>query len=65
MEVKSGNRFVAMPTRGKKGGPKPVFLMVNRLEAGLFKVEVNEYLENGEYCLSPENSNRVFCFTTY
>lgn len=65
MEVKNGNRFIAMPTRGKKGGPKPIFLMVNRLESGLYKVEVNEYLENGEYCLSPDGSNRVYCFSTY
>jgi hypothetical protein len=29
------------------------------------KVEVNEPLENGEYCLSPEGSNAVFCFSEY
>jgi hypothetical protein len=39
--------------------------MVNRLENGLYRVEVNEYIENGEYCLSPEGSNKSFCFTTY
>jgi len=26
---------------------------------------VNEVIDNGEYCLSPEGSNQVFCFTTY
>jgi hypothetical protein len=26
---------------------------------------VNEPLENGEYCLSPEGSNAVFCFSEY
>jgi hypothetical protein len=65
MEIKNGNRFIAIPTNKSKKGPKPIFLMVNRLETGLWRVEVNEYLENGEYCLSPEGSNKVFCFSAY
>jgi len=66
MEVKGGQRLLQMPT-GKKArnAPRPVFLMVNRLAQGLFKVEVNEFLENGEYCLSPDGSNQVFCFAAY
>jgi hypothetical protein len=35
------------------------------LEPGLYRVEVNEPLEDGEYCLSPEGSNDVFCFSEY
>ena len=66
MESKGGNRVISISTRGKaKSSQKPVFLMVNRLEAGLYRVEVNEYIENGEYCLTPEGSNKTFCFTTY
>ena len=66
METKSGSRVVAIPTGRRKSGPKPIFLMVNRLgESGLWRVEVNEYLENGEYCLSPEGSNKVFCFAAF
>jgi len=65
MDVKGGNRLLVMPNRPGKNSPKPVFLMVSRLDNGLFKVEVNEVLENGEYCMSPDGSNQVFCFTTY
>ena len=31
----------------------------------LFWIEANEYLDNGEYCLTPEGSNKVFCFQIY
>jgi hypothetical protein len=67
MEVRGGNRVLALPEPGKrkKDAPRPLFLMVTPLSPGLFKVEVNEYLENGEYCLSPDGSNQVFCFTAY
>jgi hypothetical protein len=66
MEVKGGQRLLQMPT-GKKArnAPRPLFLMVNRLAQGLYRVEVNEFLENGQYCLSPEGSNQVFCFEAY
>jgi len=65
MESKSGNRVVTIPTSRRRSGPKPIFLMVNRLSGDLWRVEVNEYLENGEYCLTPEGLNKVFCFTAY
>jgi hypothetical protein len=38
-------------------------MLVTALDKGLFKLEVNEYLPNGEYCLSPDGTNQVFCFT--
>jgi hypothetical protein len=66
MDVKSGQRSLTL-SGGKraKNNQKPVFILVTRLDGSLYKVEVNEYLENGEYCLSPESSNQVFCFTVY
>jgi len=65
MEVKNGQRQLQIGTGRKAKGAKPIFVMVNKLQGSLYRVEVNEYLENGEYCLSPEGSNQVFCFTTY
>ena len=67
MEVKGGNRVLILPQAGKrkKDATRPLFLMVTPLAPALFKVEVNEFLADGEYCLSPEGSNQVFCFTTY
>lgn len=68
MDTKTGNRTLVLPPamgKRKKDAPRPIFLMVSPLSPGLFKVEVNEVLENGEYCLSPEGSNKVFCFAAY
>ena len=66
MEAKGGQRLLTMPTGKKaKNAPKPIFMMVHRLGGTLYRIEANEYLENGEYCLSPEGSNQVFCFTAY
>lgn len=65
MDVERGNRVIKFPERPGKNSPKPVFLMVTPLEKGLFKVEVNEPIADGEYCLTPEGENTVFCFTTY
>ncbi len=65
MTVERGSRVIRFPERPGKNTPKPVFLMVTPLEKGLFKVEVNEPIEDGEYCLTPDGENTVFCFTTY
>ena len=66
MESKGGQRLLALAS-GKKGknASKPIFMMVHRLGGSLYRIEANEFLENGEYCLSPEGSNQVFCFTAY
>jgi len=67
MEVKGGQRTLTLPTdlRRRKDKARPIFILVSPIENRLFKVEVNEPLENGEYCLSPEGSNTVFCFSEY
>jgi hypothetical protein len=39
--------------------------MVKPLEGKLYRVEANETLENGEYALSPDGSDQVFCFQVY
>ncbi len=67
MTVRGGSRTLVFPEGGRRrrDGPKPIFLLVTMLEPGLYRVEVNEPLEDGEYCLSPEGSNDVFCFSEY
>ncbi len=67
MTPRGGNRTLLMPEQGRRrrDGPKPVFILVTPLEPGLFRIEVNEPLEDGEYCLSPDGSNDVFCFSEY
>lgn len=67
MEVKGGQRTLLLPEPGKrkKDAARPLFMLVTALDKGLFKIEVNEFLPNGEYCLSPDGSNQVFCFAAY
>lgn len=67
MTPRGGNRTLLVPeqARRRRDGPKPVFILVTPLEPGLFRIEVNEPLEDGEYCLSPDGSNDVFCFSEY
>lgn len=59
-DVKGGRREVDL---GRSG--KALHLSVTRLERGLYRLEADEVLDNGEYALSPMGSNRVFCFEIY
>ncbi len=63
-DVKNGHREVFFSKKGK-GSARPRRLEVTSLGDGLFRVDVNESLENGEYGLTPEGSNQVFCFQVY
>jgi Tol biopolymer transport system component len=65
LDVKSGHREVTTAQRRIRGGPRPLRLTVTRLDGGLYRIEASETLENGEYSLSPNDSNHVFCFEVY
>ena len=66
LDVKNGNREVAL-SGGRRRHTEygPFHMLVTRLGGRLYKVEVDEPLQNGEYSLSPNGSNRVFCFEIY
>lgn len=65
LEVKGGNREVSLSSGRRKGGNHPLHLTVTPLSGHLYRVEVGEPLENGEYALSPNGENRAFCFEVY
>lgn len=65
VDVKNGRREVAMSQKRSRSGPKALRLSVTRLDRNLYRVEVDEEIENGEYALSPNGSNAVFCFEVY
>lgn len=67
LEVKNGRREITFPPAGKrrKDSAKPLHLSLKRLGDGLYRVEANEFLQNGEYALTPEGSNTVFLFQVY
>lgn len=64
-EVKGGRREVTMVNKRTRGSPKPLRLTVTRLDRGLYRVEVDDTIENGEYAISPNGSHTVFCFEVY
>jgi hypothetical protein len=63
LDVKSGHREIFF---GSKKGQEALRMEVTKLSAdGVYKIEVNDDLEPGEYTLTPEGSNQVFCFQVY
>jgi len=64
-EVKNGRRELSMAKGKRKGGARPLHLSVTKLDGRLYRVEASEPLPDGEYSLSPSDSNRVFCFAVF
>ena len=64
LEVKNGRRELLIPTKPKKD-QRPIRLIVSRAGDNVYRVELAEPLENGEYVLSPDGSNQSFAFTVY
>jgi hypothetical protein len=63
LESKNGRREILF---APKKQPKAIRIEVTRLTSdNLYKIEVDESLEAGEYSLTPEGSNQVFCFQVY
>jgi hypothetical protein len=65
LDVKGGNREVSLSGNRRRGGSHALHLSVKPLSGHLFRVEVDEALDNGEYALSPANDNRAYCFEIY
>jgi hypothetical protein len=64
LQSKGGQREVLIRRRNKPVA-RPIRLHVTGVGDNLYKIEVDEILENGEYSLSPADSNLVFCFQVY
>jgi len=65
LESKNGSREVVINHKKGKNMSRPVFLSVTRLDDRLYKIEVDEPLENGEYTLTPQGSDQTFSFAIY
>ena len=61
LESKNGRREVVV-LRKKKPVARPVRVSLFRIHEKLFKIRVDDSLAAGQYCLSPDGSNAVFCF---
>jgi hypothetical protein len=65
LEVKNGQREVVVNAKKLKNMQRPIHLQITRLDDRLYRVEVDEPLENGEYSLSPDGSDETFSFQIY
>jgi hypothetical protein len=64
LDTKGGQREISISHKSRKNS-RNFRVMVSRIEGRLYKIEVAQPLENGEYSLSPSDSNQAFCFTVY
>ena len=63
LEIRNGRRELTVSP--KKPG-KPIRVQVTKLSSdGLYKIEVGDSLDPGEYSLSPTDSNLAFCFQVF
>ena len=65
LDTKGGQREISISHKSSRKNPRNFRVMVSRIEGRLYKIEVAQTLENGEYSLSPGDSNQAFCFTVY
>lgn len=65
LDVKNGQREVVVNAKKLKNIKRPIHLQITRLDDRLYRVEVDEPLENGEYALSPDGSDETFSFQIY
>jgi hypothetical protein len=63
MDVRNGHREITFSKKRSK--TRPIRLSVTRLGENMYRIEVDESLENGEYSITPSGSNQVFCFAVY
>ena len=64
LDVKNGHREVTVGKR-QRTGSKALHLTVTKLDGRLYRVEADEPLDDGQYSVSPTDSNHVFCFEVY
>lgn len=65
VEAKNGQREIVFSKKKRDKNPQTLRLSIQRLTNNLYRLEVVQSLENGEYCLTPNGSNQVFCFQEF
>lgn len=65
LDVKNGHREIMFRSGKRAKNPEPLHVNIKRLGEGLVRLEVSDSLTNGQYSLSPDESNDVFCFEVF
>ena len=63
-ESRNGRREILIRKK-KKIVAKAYYTSTTRVSPGILRIRVDQFLENGEYCLTPSGSDAVFCFTVH
>jgi hypothetical protein len=65
LDTKNGRREILFSHK-KKQTAQPIRIEITKLSSdNLYRIEVNSSLDKGEYSLTPDGSNQVFCFQVY
>jgi hypothetical protein len=62
LDSKNGRREILF---SRKDPPTAIRIEITRLDSDLYRIEVDEGLDPGEYTLSPQGSDQVFCFQVF
>jgi hypothetical protein len=65
LDVKNGHREITIPTGKHSRGPEPLRMDVKKVGESLVRLEVAVSLPNGQYSISPQGSDDVFCFEVF
>ena len=63
-ESRNGRREILIRKK-KKIVAKAYYTSTTRVSPDVFRIRTDQFLENGEYCLTPSGSHAVFCFTVH
>jgi hypothetical protein len=65
LEVKNGHREITFRDGKRAKNPEPVHVNVRRVTEGLYRIEISDSLANGQYSITPQGANDVFCFEIF
>jgi hypothetical protein len=64
LEAKDGHRTVTFHRKGLRGA-MPLRIEIKAISGGLYQIEVADSLSPGQYALTPDGANQVFCFEVF
>jgi hypothetical protein len=64
LESKGGQRQILI-SKKKKPSSQPILIDIQPAGPSLYRIEVEQSLQPGEYALTPDGSNQVFCFAVF
>jgi len=64
LDSKNGQRHITLSPK-KRQSAQPILIDVKSVAPSLYRIEVEQTLQPGEYVLTPDGTNQVFCFAVF